>query len=99
MWPITPPEPTTYTLDTPEGPATVTVRYEWDLRTQINTMRRTWVFASGERAEDEIRRRALFPREVERYAMAAGFELLDMTDGTGPELTGPVAYTVARYTR
>jgi len=92
-------EPTTATVDTPRGPATVTLRHAWDLRTQINTMRRHWVLPSGDDAQDEIRRRVLFPRELERYAEGTGFEVLDMNDGAGGGLTGPTAYTVAQYTR
>nr|WP_236070959.1 class I SAM-dependent methyltransferase [Streptomyces polyasparticus] len=99
VWPVTQPEPTQSTVDTPDGPASVTIRYAWDLRTQINTMHREWVFPAGERVSDEITRRVLFPRELEQYATAAGFEVVDMTDGPGMGLTGPVAYTVARYTR
>ncbi|MER6998474.1 class I SAM-dependent methyltransferase [Streptomyces sp. NPDC000410] len=91
--------PTTATVETPGGLATVTIHHEWDLRTQINTMHRHWALPSGNQAQDEIRRRVLFPRELERYAEGAGFEILDMTDGTGTELAGPTAYTVARYTR
>ncbi|MFJ2137097.1 class I SAM-dependent methyltransferase [Streptomyces sp. NPDC087845] len=97
--PITQTEPTVATVDTPRGTATVTIRHEWDLRTQINTMHRHWVLPSGDEAQDEIRRRVLFPRELERYVEDAGFEVLDMADGTGAGLTGPTAYTVARYTR
>ncbi|MFD7407716.1 class I SAM-dependent methyltransferase [Streptomyces sp. NPDC059866] len=97
--PITRTEPTTATVDTPRGPATVTIRHEWDLRTQINTMHRHWMLPSNGEARDEIRRRVLFPRELERYAEGVGFEVLDMLDGTGTGLTGPTAYTVARYTR
>ncbi|MFE9096192.1 class I SAM-dependent methyltransferase [Streptomyces sp. NPDC007264] len=93
--------PATARVDTPRGPATVTVRHEWDLRTQIDTMHRHWVLPSGDEARDEIRRRVLFPRELERYAQGAGFEVLDMLDGAGAwaGLTGPTAYTVARDTR
>ncbi|MFE7424090.1 MULTISPECIES: class I SAM-dependent methyltransferase [unclassified Streptomyces] len=97
--PITRTEPTVATVDTPRGPATVTIRHEWHLRTQINTMHRHWVLPSGDEARDEIRRRVLFPRELERYAEGAGFEILDMLDGSGRGLIGPTAYTVARYTR
>ncbi|MFD1663192.1 hypothetical protein ACFSL4_34770 [Streptomyces caeni] len=86
-------------MDTPRGRATVTIRHEWGLRTQINTMHRHWVLPSGAEARDKIRRRVLFPRELERYAEGAGFKVLDMLDGTGEGLTGPTAYAVARYTR
>jgi hypothetical protein len=68
------------------------------LRTQINTMHRHWVLPSGDEARDEIRRRVLFPRELERYAEGAGFDVLDMRDGADGGLTGPTAYTVARQT-
>lgn len=97
--PVVSSEPVSTVVETPDGPAQVTIGYEWDLRTQINTMRRHWVLASGEEAEDEIRRRVLFPRELERYAAEAGFEVVDVVDESGAELTGPTAYTVARYTR
>jgi SAM-dependent methyltransferase len=95
--PITRTEPTVATVNTPSGSVTVTIRHEWDLRTQINTTYRHWVLPSGDEARDEIRRRVLFPRELERYAEGAGFEVLDMTDGAGGGLAGPTAYTVARY--
>lgn len=95
--PITRSEPNTATVDTPRGPATVTIRHEWDLRTQINTMHRHWVLPSGDEARDEIRRRVLFPRELERCANDAGFEILDMTDGRGAGPIGPTAYPLARY--
>ncbi|MFD6323231.1 class I SAM-dependent methyltransferase [Streptomyces sp. NPDC058442] len=97
--PIPRTEPTTATVDTPRGPAAVTIHHTWDLRTQINTMHRHWVLPSGDEARDEIRRRVLFPRELECYTAGADFEMVDMTDGAGGGLTGPTAYTVARYTR
>ncbi|MEN8649297.1 class I SAM-dependent methyltransferase [Streptomyces sp. 21So2-11] len=97
--PVIRPESTTAVVETPEGPARVTIGYEWDLRTQINTMHRRWVLASGVIAQDEIRRRVLFPRELEHYASAAGFEIVDMIDELGTGFTGPIAYTAARYTR
>ncbi|MEU6539369.1 class I SAM-dependent methyltransferase [Streptomyces sp. NPDC047000] len=96
--PLTGTGPTVSTLETPWGPATVTIHHGWDLRTQINTTYRHWSFPSGEEARDEIPRRVLFPRELEQYAQNAGFEVLDMLDAVGPELTGPTAYTVARRT-
>ncbi|MFE9029068.1 class I SAM-dependent methyltransferase [Streptomyces iakyrus] len=80
------------------GTASVTINYEWDLRTQINTVRRRWVLGSGEEAHDVIRRRVLAPRELDLYATLAGFDVVEMTDGSGRgTLTGPGAYTVARY--
>lgn len=96
--PIIRTEATTAHVETPNTQATVTVHYEWELRTQINTMHRHWVFASGDEARDVIRRRILFPRELEHYASPAGFEVVDMVNESGNgTLTGPTAYTVARY--
>lgn len=96
--PIIRSQPTDAVVEAPDGPAKVSIGYEWDLRTQINTMHRHWVFASGDEARDEIRRRVLFPRELERYASDAGFEIVEMADESGTGLTGPIAYTAARYT-
>ena len=96
--PITRTDPTTAAIETPHGPARVTISYTWDLRTQINTMHRHWELPSGDQARDEIRRRVLFPRELERYASGAGFEIVDMADESRTALTGPIALTVARYT-
>ncbi|MFG2147496.1 class I SAM-dependent methyltransferase [Streptomyces sp. NPDC048696] len=99
VWPIVQPEPTSAEVATPDGLAAVTIQYEWDLRTQINTMHRHWVLPSGEDVCDVIRRRVLFPRELEQYANGAGFELVDMANESGGGLSGPTAYTVARFTR
>ncbi|MEU2430694.1 class I SAM-dependent methyltransferase [Streptomyces sp. NPDC007861] len=96
--PIVRAEPSTAAIATPHGTARVTISYAWDLRTQINTMQRRWVLPSGDEAQDTIRRRVLFPRELECYASGAGFEVVDMVDESGTELTGPIAYTAARYT-
>lgn len=96
--PITRSEVTTAVVRTPHGPAQVTITYSWDLRTQINTMHRSWVLPTGDEARDEIRRRVLFPRELERYASGAGFEIVDMADESEAGLSGPIAFAVARYT-
>ncbi|WKX70538.1 trans-aconitate 2-methyltransferase [Streptomyces sp. XD-27] len=95
--PITGPEPTSAVVETSDGPALVTIRYAWDLRTQINTMYRRWMLPSGDEVHDEIRRRVLFPRELERYASGAGFEVVDMVGESWGGLVGPTAYTMARY--
>ncbi|MDF3142467.1 MULTISPECIES: class I SAM-dependent methyltransferase [unclassified Streptomyces] len=85
-------------VDTRLGAATVTISYEWDLRTQINTMRRHWVFDSGEECHDAIRRRVLGPRELELHALLAGFEVFEIVNEAGAlPVLGPGAYTVARY--
>lgn len=60
--------------------------------------RRHWVSDSGEETRDVIRRRVLGPCELELYATLAGFDVVEITDGTGGDsLVGPGAYTVARY--
>ncbi|MGW0910955.1 class I SAM-dependent methyltransferase [Streptomyces sp. NPDC002784] len=96
--PIQSPSPQQARVETRLGPATVTIGYEWDLRTQINTMRRHWVFDSGEEYHDAIRRRVLGPRELELHALLAGFEVFEIVNETGAlTVLGPGAYTVARY--
>lgn len=96
--PIQSPSPQQARVETRLGPATVTISYEWDLRTQINTMRRHWMFDSGEECHDAIRRRVLGPCELELHALLAGFEVFEIVNETGaPPVLGPGAYTVARY--
>ena len=85
-------------VNTRLGASTVTISYQWDLRTQINTMRRHWVFDSGEECHDAIRRRVLGPCELELHALLAGFEVLEIVNEAGAlPVLGPGAYTVARY--
>jgi SAM-dependent methyltransferase len=96
--PIESPSPQQAHVETRLGAATVTITYDWDLRTQINTMRRHWAFDSGEEYRDTIRRRVLGPRELELYAAHSDFDVVAITDESGGGgLTGPDAYTVARY--
>ncbi|MCX5422775.1 trans-aconitate 2-methyltransferase [Streptomyces sp. NBC_00078] len=96
--PIESPSPQQAGVETRLGSATVAISYEWDLRTQINTMRRHWVFDSGEEYHDSIRRRVLGPRELELYALSAGFKVLEIVNEAGAlPVSGPSAYTVARY--
>ncbi|MEV2213868.1 class I SAM-dependent methyltransferase [Streptomyces sp. NPDC050997] len=96
--PIERPRPQSARVETGQGTATVTISYEWDLLTQINSTHRHWTFDSGEEAHDVIRRRVLGPRELELHAALVGFDVVEITDesATG-SLTGPGAYTVARY--
>jgi hypothetical protein len=42
--------PRAFPVDTAELHAKVTVTYEWQLRTQIQTMHRHWVFDDGRQA-------------------------------------------------
>ncbi|MGW0837433.1 class I SAM-dependent methyltransferase [Streptomyces prunicolor] len=96
--PIEHTEPQEARVATRLGPAKVTIHYEWDLRTQINTLRRHWLFDSGEEARDAIRRRVLGPRELELYGTLSGFDVAEITNESdaGP-LIGPSAYIVACY--
>ena len=99
--PVTPIEhtgPQEARVETRLGTANVTISYEWDLRTQINTMRRHWVFDSGDEARDVIRRRVLGPCELKLYATLSRFDVAEITNGSGVgTLVGPSAYIVARY--
>ncbi|MGH8887889.1 MAG: class I SAM-dependent methyltransferase [Egibacteraceae bacterium] len=97
--PVAAPRP--FRVDTADLRAEVTVSYEWGLRTQIETMRRHWVFGDGRQAQDCVRRRVIFPRELELYLSLAGFELVELFDDDAArrgELTGPVATLAARCT-
>lgn len=80
--------------------ARVEVTYEWDLATQISTMNREWTFDDGSKTRDRVRRRVIFPQELELYLMMAGFELLEVVgEGTdGKVLRGPAGYATARRT-
>ncbi len=100
--PLAPPqtgEPVTFRND--EMAAEATVSYDWDPKSQITTMHRRWAFDGGTEAHDRIRRRVIFPRELELYLTLSGFQPLDITDdpaSPGHDLTGPEPYTTARYT-
>lgn len=96
--PVAPPRP--FRVDTADLHAEVTVHYEWQLRAQIEIMHRNWVFDDRVEARDCIRRRVIFPRELELYLSLAGFELVEFYDNYAVrhgELTGPVAYVTARH--
>ncbi|WP_328617218.1 class I SAM-dependent methyltransferase [Amycolatopsis sp. NBC_00355] len=97
--PIEAEKPTGSRVDTADLHADVTITYTWDLRTQINTMHRHWRHDDGREEHDEIPRRILGPRELELYAAATGFTMLDIVDHRGrrdADLVGPSAYIVAR---
>ncbi|KWX01025.1 hypothetical protein TH66_11150 [Carbonactinospora thermoautotrophica] len=98
--PVPPGPPRTARVEVAGRPARVTTSYTWDLRTQTTTLHRRWEFDDGETATDLIRRRVIFPRELELHLNLAGFELLDVFDDPADRskvLTGPAAYTTARY--
>ncbi|GAB3000631.1 MULTISPECIES: class I SAM-dependent methyltransferase [Amycolatopsis] len=80
--------------------AEVITEHSWDARTQIATLRRTWQLDDGTPEIDLIRRRVLFPRELELHATLTGFRpaalFTDPRNHTGP-LTGSTAHFVARY--
>ncbi|MGI9001146.1 MAG: hypothetical protein ACR2GH_05720 [Pseudonocardia sp.] len=98
--PIERTEPRTSRVDTLGLHAQVTIHYEWDLRTQINTMYRHWLLDDSTEHQDTIRRRVLWPRELELYATLSGFTVVDMfgnpTVRTEP-LCGPNGYVIAHY--
>lgn len=97
--PIQQAEPHTARVDTDDLHAHVTINYEWDLRTQINTMQRHWRLDDGTEHRDEVRRRILGPREVELYATLAGFEVAEVFSTLDREelLRGSSAYVVALF--
>lgn len=98
--PVQTDQPRSGRVDTADLHADVLIRYDWNLRSQINTMHRHWTLDDGTEHCDEIRRRVLFPREVEQYLTSAGFELVDLFDRPNNRegtLCGPSAYISARF--
>ncbi|MGH3922404.1 MAG: class I SAM-dependent methyltransferase, partial [Pseudonocardiaceae bacterium] len=92
--------PTVGDVDTGHVRARVSVCHQWNPRTQIATVHRDWSLDDGRTVTDQIRRRVLFPRELELYAVTAGFSPVALfTDPHDPEgpLTGSSAHFVARY--
>jgi trans-aconitate methyltransferase len=89
--------PATSTIDIANTTAEVTISSEWDHRHQILTVHRQWHFADGRHATDLIRRRVIFPCELELLLHLSGFELLQLCDHPNTDkLTGPTSYAVAR---
>ncbi len=80
--------------------AHVTTEHNWDPRTQISTVHRTWQLDNGTTEHDLLERRVLFPRELELYATIAGFTPLALfTDPHHPAgpLTSSTAHFIATY--
>ncbi|OKJ96470.1 hypothetical protein AMK34_21485 [Amycolatopsis sp. CB00013] len=81
--------------------ADVTTEHDWNPRTQIATVHRTWRLDDGTTEHDLLQRRVLFPLELDLYATLAGFMPLalftDPHHPTGP-LTSSTAHFVAKYT-
>jgi hypothetical protein len=99
--PIQTAKATTQQIDTPGLRGTVTVSYDWDPTSRINTMHRRWDLADGTHHRDTIHRRVLTLHQLAQHAARAGFEpvpLLDDTDGPGTPPTGSVGWFVARST-
>ncbi|GAB2811847.1 hypothetical protein GCM10027200_09790 [Lentzea nigeriaca] len=93
-------EPHTSRLDVDGLHADVTIEYDWNPRTQINTMRRQWHHDDGREDEDLIRRRVIYPRELELYLDLAGFQLIQMFSNPAvvrSSTVGPCAYATARF--
>lgn len=67
----------THRVDTAGLHAQVTISYAWDPDTGINTMLRRWHTDAGEIHDDHIHRRVQSTDELDRYAEAAGFDLVD----------------------
>jgi hypothetical protein len=63
-------------------------------------MHRHWKLDDGSEHHDQIRRRILFPRELEHYLALGGFHLVNMfdrPDNRDSKLTGPSAYIAAQF--
>lgn len=69
-------EPRTHRVETADLHGEVTISYEWDEATRLNTMRREWRMDDGETSVDRIRRRVIIPDELAALFSAAGFEAI-----------------------
>jgi SAM-dependent methyltransferase len=93
-------EPRTHRVDTADLHGMVTISYEWDEDTQINTMRRSWQLDDGTSSQDRIRRRVMSVEEIRTRLMRVGFDLSAETPGRSGTRGGPsdpVGYVVSRY--
>jgi SAM-dependent methyltransferase len=84
------PGPKTHRVDTADLHGRVTISYEWDEGTQINTMRRVWRLDDGTRSKDCILRRVMPVDEIRAYLATTGF-------GMSTEPVDPDGYVVTRY--
>ncbi|MGH8908276.1 MAG: hypothetical protein ACRD0K_17650 [Egibacteraceae bacterium] len=57
--------PSPIPVQTADLRAEATVSSEWQLRAQVQTMRRHWLLADGSGARDCIRQRVIFPCDLE----------------------------------
>jgi len=91
-----------FTIDTPMLQATASAVYHLDRRRQLLARERVWTTAGQPEQTDFVRFRLLFPMEVEHYLTGHGFDVVGMWDNTATvdnDLSGPVLYVAARYTK
>lgn len=66
--------PRTHRIETADLQAAVTMSYDWDEHTKINTMRRAWRLDDGTSHDDLIPRRVISTTDLQRHASAQGFQ-------------------------
>ncbi|HEX5407431.1 MAG TPA: class I SAM-dependent methyltransferase [Pseudonocardiaceae bacterium] len=82
-------EPKRHRIDTADLHGEVTVSYEWDEETGINTMLRTWLLDDGETNIDCIRRHVVPPIALSELLVVNRFDQL------GPIEAAPSQFSVA----
>lgn len=61
----------THRVETADLRGEVTISYEWDAATRVNTMRRVWRLEDGTGSEDWVRRRVMAPSELRARLISA----------------------------
>lgn len=94
--------PGEFTIDLPDVRAKAAAAYTMDRSLQMVTRTRSWTFANGERIDDFVLFRMVYPKEIERYLTAHGFTLLGFHDTSGSaaaDFTAPTVIVTARFGR
>lgn len=68
-------EPKTHRVATADLRGEITISYAWDEVRLLNTMRRVWRLEDGTTSQDCVRRRVMFPDELQDHLATASFEV------------------------
>jgi hypothetical protein len=84
-------EPKTHRVDTADLHGEVTISYEWEAETGINTMFRRWCLDDGETSADCIWRRVVPRSRLSELLVANRFDQLSLDEGVPNKLDIAVA--------
>lgn len=94
--------PAEFTIDLPDMRAKAAAAYALDRGLQLVTRTRSWKFADGDRTDDFVLLRMVYPKEVERYLATHGFTFLGFHDSSGSaaaDFTAATVIVTARFGR